>query len=98
MQKTKLQKRKQCKNYKICQKCKIYKNRKEKCQSFKEKNQTCKKPKNEKQTKYATPIKQAIHEKCKTQKTQKTCKNVNTLKIQKKSKIKQSKDPRNKKV
>ena len=38
------------------------------------------------QKKYATLLKQAIHEKCKTQKSQKTCKtckNVNMQKIQK---------------
>ena len=34
-----------------------------------------------KQKKYATLLKQAIHEKCKTQKSQKTCKNVNMQKI-----------------
>ena len=33
------------------------------------------------QKKYATLLKQAIHEKCKTQKSQKTCKNVNMQKI-----------------
>ena len=46
----------------------MYKKRK-KCQSYEEKKLDIQLPRNEQKTKYATLLKQAIYEKCKTQKS-----------------------------
>ena len=46
--------------------------KRKKCQSYEEKSQTYNNLEMNKKTKYATLLKQALYEKCKTQKSQKT--------------------------